>query len=172
MFLSVKNMEIRKVSFDETFPPGVIDFSEDDMRQAGPLRANGTASLLPHTGGEIRVAGRFQVELEAECDRCLAKVTFPLDARFDLFYRPVSDIATEEEVGIDEGQAEIGFYEDGGLELADVVKEQVLLALPMQRICREECAGICPVCGGNRNENPCHCETKPVDDRWQALRNL
>jgi uncharacterized protein len=128
--------------------------------------------LLAHTDGEIRIRGRFQVEMEAGCDRCLGKAVFPLDATFDLFYRPMSYIAREEEVGIDEGEAEIGFYEGAGLEVADIVKEQVLLNLPMQRVCSEACKGICPVCGANRNEATCQCEVKPVDDRWQALRNL
>ena len=64
------------------------------------------------------------------------------------------------------------FYEGLGLELADLIKEQILLALPMQRICREECKGICPVCGANRNEVPCECHVKPADDRWIALKNL
>jgi uncharacterized protein len=91
---------------------------------------------------------------------------------FDLYYRPASDvIREEEEVEIDAGEAEIGFYEGGGLELEDILREQVLLALPMQRVCSESCKGICPVCGKNRNETACDCK-REVDDRWGALRNL
>ena len=97
MFLSIKDMEIRKVSFDETFQPGVIDFSDTEMRQATSLRAAGSGVLLPHTDGEVRIRGSFQVEMEADCDRCLARAAFPLDAGFDLFYRPMADIAREEE---------------------------------------------------------------------------
>ena len=172
MFLSIKDMEIRKVRFDETFQPGSIDFSDAEIRQVTPLHAEGSATLLAHTDGEVRIRGGFQVQMEAECDRCLGKAIFPLDSSFDLFYRPMSYIAREEEVGIDEGEAEIGFYEGAGLAVADIVKEQVLLNLPMQRVCSEACKGICPVCGANRNEVDCQCEVKPVDDRWQALRNL
>lgn len=172
MFLSVKEMEIRKVRFDETFAPGSIDFADSSIRQVTPLHAEGSAVLLAHSDGEVRISGRFTVALECECDRCLGAASFPLDAGFDLFYRPMSDIAREEEVGIDEGEAEIGFYEGGGLQLADILKEQVRLNLPMQRICSEGCKGICPVCGVNRNETECHCDVHPVDDRWKALRNL
>ena len=172
MFLNVKEMEVRKVRFDEAFQPGSIDFSEDDLRQATPLHIQGTATLLEGTGGEFRVEGRFRVQMEADCDRCLAPAVFPLDERFDLFYRPAGSDADTGEVGIDEGEAEMGFYKGLGLELADVIKEQVLLALPMQRVCRAECKGICPVCGSNRNEVPCRCEVKPADDRWVALKNF
>jgi uncharacterized protein len=173
MFFSIKELEQRKVRFEETFAPGLIDFSGEGIAQSTPLEAKGVAELLENTGGEVRIEGRYTVEMESECDRCLGRARFPLDSRFDLFYRPASDIAREEEVGIDEGEAEIGFYEGDGLELEDILREQVMLALPMQRVCNEACQGICPVCGGNRNETACHCTVKAGDDlRWGALRNL
>ncbi len=172
MFLSVKEMELRKIRFDETFEPGQIDFSDEEIEQSSPLKATGVAELLAHSDGEIRVGGRYTVEMTAKCDRCLGMARFPLNAGFDLFYRPVSDIAQEEEVGIDEGEAEIGFYEGGGMELEDILREQVLLALPMQRVCSESCKGICPVCGKNRNETRCDCKVESPSNRWEALRNL
>lgn len=172
MFLSVKEMELRKIRFDEAFPPGQIDFSGEDMEQATPLEAKGSAELLAHSDGEVRIQGRYTVEMASQCDRCLGSARFPLDARFDLFYRPMKTIARVEEVEIDEGEAEIGFYEGGGLELEDILREQVLLALPMQRVCSEVCKGICPVCGRNRNETECDCHLETGDDRWQALRDL
>jgi uncharacterized protein len=172
MFLSIKQLEVRKVRFDETFAPGQIDFSEEDLVQLSPLHATGSAELLENTGGEIRIQGRYSVEMESECDRCLARARFSLAAPFDLFYRPASDVAREEEVEIDEGEAEIGFYEGGGMELEDVLREQILLALPMQRICSDVCQGICPVCGRNRNEERCDCRIEATDDRWGSLREL
>jgi len=172
MFLSVKEMELRKIRFDETFAPGQIDFSGEALEQSSPLHAVGSAELLAHSDGEVRLCGQYTVEMTAQCDRCLGRARFPLDAPFDLFYKPMSLIAREEEVEIDEGEAEIGFYEAGGLELEDVLHEQILLALPMQRVCREDCKGICPVCGKNRNEGACDCRATSVDDRWGALRNL
>jgi uncharacterized protein len=170
MFLSVKEMELRKVRFDATFPAGEIDFSGENLEQASVLRSAGTAELLAHTDGEVRVVGRYSVEMTAECDRCLARARFPLEAGFDLYYRPASVIAAEEEVEIDDGEAEIGFYEGGGIELADILREQILLALPMQRVCNEACKGICPVCGRNRNEANCDCRVAPAT--WGALRGL
>ncbi len=172
MFLSVKEMELRKIRFDETFDAGQIDFSGEDLTQGSPLHAVGSAELLAHSDGELRIQGRYTVEMMAECDRCLGRARFSLNDRFDLFYRPMSAIARDEEVGIDEGEAEIGFYENGGIELEDLLREQVLLALPMQRVCSESCKGICPVCGRNRNETACDCRTEEADDRWGALRKL
>ena len=172
MFLSVKEMERRKIRFDETFQPGQIDFTGEDLEQGSPLRAAGSAEVLTHSDGEVRIEGKYTVEMRAQCDRCLGGARFPLDSGFDLFYRPMSSIAREEEVEIDSGEAEIGFYEGGGMELEDILREQVLLALPMQRVCREDCKGICPVCGRNRNETACDCRIESADDRWGALRKL
>ena len=69
--------------------------------------------------------------------------------------------ADAEEIRSTTGESEIGFYEGDGIELKDVLREYVLLALPMQRVCREDCQGICPVCGQNRNLVECGCEVKP-----------
>jgi uncharacterized protein len=172
MFLSVKEMELRKIRFDETFEPRQIDFAGEDLEQSTPLHAVGVGQLVAHSDGELRIQGRYTVEMSAQCDRCLGRARFPLDAGFDLFYKPTSAIARNEEVEIDEGEAEIGFYEGNGILLEDILREQVLLALPMQRVCSDDCKGICPACGKNRNETMCDCKTDTTDDRWGALRNL
>jgi uncharacterized protein len=172
MFLSIKEMELRKIRFDETFPPGQIDFSGEELEQASPLHATGTAEVVAHSEGEVRIQGQYAVEVAAQCDRCLQGARFSLAEAFDLYYRPTSFIASEEEVEIDESEAEIGFYEGAGIQLEDILREQVLLALPMQRVCSDVCKGICPVCGKNRNESVCDCRVEPADDRWGALRKI
>jgi uncharacterized protein len=171
MFLNIKEMEARRIQFDESFEPGKIDFSDTGVRQAGPVRAVGWARMVADAGGEIQVAGRYSAAFAAECDRCLGPVQYSLENNFDLFYRPPSELVADE-VKIDQDEAEIGFYEGSGLELAEVIKEQILLALPMQKVCRDDCKGICPDCGANRNEVDCRHSGKPADDRWTALKNL
>lgn len=173
-------MELRKLPFSVTFQPGEFNFGESCAVQKGPLTAQGIAELLPNTGGEVRVKGRVIADLETECDRCLGRAAFHLDTPFDLFYRSSELVPDEDEVAIDPGEAEIGFYDLPGLELDDILREQVLLQLPMQRICSETCKGICPVCGANRNETDCHCEarseknpeSRAEDDRWMSLKNI
>jgi uncharacterized protein len=174
MFFSIKELEVRKIRFEETFQPGEIHFPDQGLKQVKPLLAEGTAELLPHTGGEVRIKGRMTTEVAGECDRCLGEVQIPIDAPIDLFYRPASELSSdvEEEVEIDEGEAEIAFYDGKGIELEQVIAEQVLLLLPMQIVCKESCKGICPVCGGDRNQTECKCRTVPADDRWSALKDL
>jgi uncharacterized protein len=182
MLLSIKEMEVRKIAFAETWKPGEIDFSDAGVEQAGALKAEGAAELLPHSGEEVRVHGKVETTLETECDRCLGRARFPVAASFDLFYKPVDPDVTAEEVAIDEGEAEMGFYELPGLMLEDILREQLLLQLPMQRVCGDSCKGICPVCGVNRNEVVCGCDAvrgqsaaggrEVIDERWKALKDL
>jgi len=91
------------------------------------------------------------------CDRCLDPARSQIDSDFDLFYAPADRGPDKEEVEIDEGESEIGFYEGDGVRLEDVLREFVLLSMPMQKLCRQECQGICPLCGQNRNARTwCH----------------
>ncbi len=82
MFLSIKEMELRKIRFDETFAPGELNFQQDEITADGPLHAEGTAELLANTDGEVRIQGQLDVQMEAECDRCLGRAQFPVNMRF------------------------------------------------------------------------------------------
>ena len=75
---------------------------------------------------------------------------------------PTAKRAEGGEDEIDEAAVEVGYYEGNGLQLNDVLREVVLLALPMQLVCNESCKGICPVCGQNRNQRECGCQTAAV----------
>ena len=170
MFLGVRELERRKLRFDVAFAPGEIDFGDARLRQAGALNVEGSAELLAAIV-EIRVSGRIRGAMVAECDRCLEPAPLALDGAFDLSYRP-SDLEPRHEVALDGKESEVDFFEGDGIELAGVVREQVLLALPMQRLCCPDCRGICPVCGQNRNRSACACQPAPADGRWAGLDGL
>ena len=171
MFFHVRDLEIRPKQFDVEIPAGEIDLLDPKLAQVGPLQAAGKVELVLGSLGEIRATGHLSARVEAECDRCLDKSVFPVDADFELFYWPVEE-GYGEEKSLDESEAEMGFYEGDGLELNDVLREFMLLSLPMQRICKEDCKGLCPVCGQSRNQSECQCANERVDDRWAALKSL
>ena len=152
-------------------PPGAIDFLDPKIRQSGLLKAQGRAELVSRSLDEIRVKGHVTVQMEADCDRCLEPASCPVDGDFELVYRPLEDGFGDEKV-IDASEAEMGFYEGGGVELKDVLREYVLLSVPMQRLCRPDCKGMCPVCGTNRNLTDCGCQLESADDRWAALKSI
>ena len=171
MFFHIRDLEVRAGQFDLSLAPGEISFLDEKLRQIGPLKAAGKVEMVGGSRGEIRVKGHLSVAMEADCDRCLEPARFPIDSDFELFYTPVTEGPVNEEVAIDASEAEIGFYEGDGIELNDVLREYVLLTLPMQRVCRQDCKGICPVCGQNRNLKDCACQAVPLDDRWAALKD-
>lgn len=171
MFFHVRDLEVRARNFDVELLPGEIEFLDPKLRQTGPLKATGKVELVTGSLGEIRARGHVSATMEADCDRCLELARFPVDSDFELYYRPVAE-GYGEDTAIDTSEAEMGFYEGDGIELNDVLREFVLLALPMQRVCSETCKGICPVCGQNRNQKECGCQAEAVDDRWAALKNI
>lgn len=172
MFFHVRELGIKPGRFDVEVAPGQIDFLDPKVRQTGVLRASGQAELVSDLLNEIRVTGHVAVQMEAECDRCLEPAPFPVDSDFELIYRPVDEGYGGDEKNLDDSEADMGFYEGDGVELNDVLREFVLLALPMQKLCSEGCKGICPACGQNRNLQSCDCQTVPEDDRWAVLKQL
>lgn len=171
MFFHIRDLEVRAARFNVELAPGKIEFFDPKLRQKGTLKAKGIVELVSDALGEIRVKGHVSVAMEADCDRCLEPAPVPIDSDFELYYRPVVQ-GFGDEVEIDKSEAEMGFFEGDGIELDDVLREYILLALPMQRVCSESCKGICPVCGQNRNLKECGCQLQAGDDRWAALKNL
>src|SRR5262249_49492851 len=158
---------------NETFAPGVIALGED-LVQTTPLVAQGHAELLRENRGvhevveDIRLVGSFSTEVENSCARCLEPVHNAVSEKFDLLYRPLGMDARSEEVSISKAETEIGYYLGDGLLLEDVLKEQLLLALPVKQVCRPDCKGICPQCGKDLNAGSCDCVTSMPDPRWSA----
>ena len=169
MFLDVKELAVRKIRIRKSYAPGTVDYHTGEFRQAEPLDVRATAELVE---GQIRITGEFHTRLEMTCARCLETVNEDVAREFDLFYRPMTSIAQEEEVHLKLDDTEIAFFQGDGLFLADVLAEQVLLALPMKVICRSDCRGLCPQCGVNLNNEECRCEVHIADPRMAPLARL
>ncbi|MBV9264849.1 MAG: DUF177 domain-containing protein [Acidobacteriaceae bacterium] len=171
MFIAIKDLELRDVRFQVDVPAGEIDYSSE-ITQISALHATGSAHLLSRSLGEVRIEGNLKVTVNAPCDRCLESATVAVEKRFDLVYMPSETGNGAREDEVDEAAVEVGYYDGAGLALNDVLREVVLLALPMQLICAEACKGICPECGQNLNQGECDCEPQPIDDRWSKLREF
>jgi uncharacterized protein len=177
MFIRISDLEFRQIQYDEQFLPGMVDLGPD-LRQTGPLTIKGRAELIKeHHGGKvivpnIRLVGKWFGDFEASCARCLEPVQQHLEREFDLIYRPLGSDRRADEVAISEAETEIGYYQGEGMELADSLREQVLLAAPIKIVCSEACKGICVQCGKNLNEGSCGCAPVISDPRWNALKDL
>jgi uncharacterized protein len=177
MFIEIHEVERHPVDFDEKFPPGAIDLGAD-LRQGSPLHTSGRAQLVEEHHGkhklikDIRLNGELSTSVEMLCARCLEPVVQDVERHFDLLYRPLGADAGREETPVTGTEAEISYYEGAGLLLEDVLREQVLLAVPLKAICRQDCKGLCPQCGANLNVAKCSCAEPPEDPRWSPLKEL
>jgi uncharacterized protein len=177
MFIKVKDLELRKIVFDESFEPGTIELIEG-VEQKTPLKALGRAELLRENRGageiveDIRLIGSFSTQVEIRCARCLDPVGHAVREDFDLIYRPLGVDAVGDEASISLAETEIGYYQGEGMLLEDVLKEQLLLALPVKQVCSRECKGLCPQCGANLNLESCNCVITMTDPRWAALEDI
>jgi uncharacterized protein len=177
MLIRVRELELRKLEFNEDLQPGAIEYGFD-LRQVGPLHTEGRAELVVEHRGhhdnveDIRIVGSLAVQVETNCARCLDPVSHSLNWSFDLLYRPTGADTVGDEVAISEADTEISYYQGEGVLLEDVLREQVLLATPVKMLCQEDCKGLCPQCGSNRNVEQCNCDQHPVDPRWEALSDI
>jgi uncharacterized protein len=173
----VSELEREPIDFDLELAPGTIDFGEE-AEQTGNLATDGRAEVLhEHRGpkdivADIRLRGRFAGNFQVPCARCVEPVEIPLAADFDLIFRPATADTEVPERSITAPETEIGYYQKDSLSLEDVLREQVLLALPVRTLCKPDCKGLCPRCGENRNNQACSCDEGPSDPRWEALADL
>jgi uncharacterized protein len=182
MLITVLDLEREPIQFDLAIDPGIIDYGAEVV-QKSPLSVAGRADLIEenHIGDtrgawqlvqDIRLRGTYTGTYEVSCARCLEPVEHTLRGQFDLLFRPLGADSGTQERSISTSETEIGYYQDGGLALEDVLREQVLLSLPARSLCGEDCKGLCPRCGHNLNSESCTCVTTSVDPRWSALSDL
>jgi uncharacterized protein len=177
MEFKVSELEREPIEFDLELAPGAVDLGQE-ATQVGPLATSGLAEVLhEHRGpkeivADIRLRGQFAGKFEVPCARCVEPVEIPLTAEFDLIFRPAAADREATERSITAQETEIGYYLKDSLLLEDVLREQVLLTLPVRTLCKPDCKGLCPRCGENRNSQACSCEDGPSDPRWEALSGL
>ena len=165
---------------DRTYPAKTFVLDADGERGSGrPVRddyvvADGVSLALQirKDGEKCRVSGRMRSVLRLSCSRCLESFEVPSDLTVDLLYLPHSANQGEAETEITEDDLSTAFYRNDQIDLVQMVREQFQLALPMKPLCRNDCRGLCPMCGANLNERRCACDTRWHDPRLAALEGL
>ena len=177
MLITPVLLEREPLVFAEALAPEAMDYGEGVV-QVGAMPVEGQADLVPEHRGhrqivhDIRLRASFTGRFEVPCARCVEPVVHPLESEFDLIFRPLGVDGGASEYAISSAETEIGYYEQSGLLLEDVLREQVLLGLPAKTLCKDDCKGLCPRCGENLNQKACSCDSAPVDPRWSALSDL
>lgn len=141
--------------------------SLDEYTLTQPIE--GTVRLI-RAPDRLLVQGQLTTEVELECSRCLERFRLPVTITLNEEFFPSVDIVTG--LPLPEPSDEMAFTisEVHEIDLTEAVRQNLLVELPMQPLCRERCRGFCPRCGKNLNEGPCACPPEPVDSRWEGLR--
>lgn len=120
---------------------------------------------------EVVVSGNIEADVELHCSRCLKDFRSMLTIPFEAIYHPLEHLRDDKhELKVDE--LDMGFYSQDELDLLDLIKEQIMLNLPMKPLCNNLCKGICLQCGADLNAGTCSCSTKEIDPRLEPLKKL
>ena len=151
---------------------GRYDISEtvtptEDYEALGPVEG---WIEVENTGVLLLMRGKLRARVRVNCVRCLTSCECPLAMEIE------EEFATEETapdvLTMDREEPEASAIKDFVLDVAELVRQQLAVSLPMAQLCRDDCMGICPECGQNLNLGPCTCSAPPVDEKWRALADL
>jgi uncharacterized protein len=144
-----------------------------------PDAGHGVADLdLYADGTHAFASGTFKGHLTVACSRCIGPVRIALDEKLLVTFMPPGEMPSEDDepandegTEVTEGDLDVFPFDGEKLDLEPLFREQFVLAIPFAPLCREDCAGLCPQCGIDRNTGTCSCE-KPIDPRLAALKGL
>jgi len=148
-----------------------IDGLDPELVPTRPLV--GSVALL-RTNHGILVSGDLRTTLRGVCRRCLEPCELVAEFGLEEEFYPLGRIgeAPVDEVQDEEQDEALLIDEHHILDLSEVIRQALWLTGPVEALCRPDCAGLCPRCGGNLNLGECQCDEAPIDPRWAALQTL
>jgi uncharacterized protein len=169
MIIDLNALGKRSKSVDTEIAPNEIDLELENVRTVAPIRLQCDVDR-----GDFRtsVTGKIEAKLEIDCTRCLEAVQVPLEFDFNAEFVDAEHFGSSGEHEIDLKDLSADALPSERLDLNELAREQILLNLPEQVFCQEDCKGLCEICGGNRNLKDCSCNEIEVDPRWSALKDL
>ena len=146
-----------------------IDLDSDEVKLKNEVKVKGT--LTKHIA-QTDIEGNISAETEIECTRCLQAIEQNLEIPFEAAFVTAENYTQAKEVELNDADLDVSVFEGDKIDLTELVREQILLNLPEQVFCKEDCKGLCEKCGANRNLIDCNCIEKEVDPRWKGLKDL
>jgi uncharacterized protein len=134
-------------------------------------RITGTVLLAKH-GRDILLRGHLAGHLDLACSRCLVAFAAPVAADFDLLLVPGPEAVTGEEEELSQTDLDLDYYTGEVIDLESLLREQIILMIPLKPLCTEACQGLCPHCGANLNRETCQCRPEAANSPVAALAKL
>ncbi len=146
--------------------PAELDLAVSGVRFLQPIAVD---LILVKAAQAISATGRIKTSVTCECVRCLSRLLVPLDIPVATQFLPVLPPLPPGEYQMPSEVAEDYYYQGDVVVLDDLVRQEVILAVPFRPQCRADCRGLCPQCGQDLNVGTCAC-APPPDPRWAVLR--
>ncbi|HEV7397546.1 MAG TPA: DUF177 domain-containing protein [Pyrinomonadaceae bacterium] len=169
MRIELENIGVSGRSFAHTYQDGELEFTDERVRL---LEGPEVSGVILTKGNEVTATGRVTARTEVDCDRCLKSFEIPVRADFSLKYVTPGEYERIHAAELEETDLALSVFDGEAIDVDEIVREQVLLAVPTRSLCREDCKGFCPTCGGDRNLKECDCQTEDIDPRWAGLKDL
>ena len=169
MRIELAGLESGKGAFAHAYAPGELVLTDDRVRLVSPPTVS---SQIREEGRRVHARGRLAARVQVECDRCLKAVEIPVDSRFKIEYVTAEDYQAQQTVELTEEDLDLSVFDGEVIDIDELVTEELLLAVPDHLLCNDDCKGLCPLCGVDRNSVDCECETAEVDPRWAGLKEL
>ena len=144
--------------------------AEDPGLEFADARITGLVRLEKHAQ-DILVRGRLAGHLELACSRCLESFAAPAAIEFDLLLVPGPPSAHAEDEELSLTDLDLDYYTGEIVDLETILREQIILMMPLKPLCDEACKGLCPQCGANLNQETCHCQTDVVNSPFATRRS-
>ena len=170
MLLDLREMRGSEDRVERTCP--AEDFSADPSDDYVVASEVWLSARVLRDGAKYRFVGRMGSTLRLSCCRCLDSFDVRQSLSVDLLFLPYGEIRGEGDREISDEDLTTAFYREEQIDLESLIREQFQLSLPMKPLCRENCKGLCPVCGVNSNDERCSCDTSWQDPRLEALKTL
>lgn len=168
MRIEVESLNEQGRPFDQTYAAGDLPLDDEFARLVSDARIWGRAK---RKRDEVQVRAQIQTSVELQCDRCLAPVGVPVNVEFVALFGQ-DDEPSAEAKELQGEELDFSVYEGDSIDLDEIVREQILLALPLRQLCRDDCKGLCMNCRADLNKLTCGCQHGEIDPRWAALKEL
>jgi uncharacterized protein len=150
-------------------PADHFQLDYEGIESAGDLAVWGDVSRLKD---QLIFRGQFSMPVRLTCARCAEQFERAIESELVFVLKFTPDQANQD---LDESDSEdYYFLPEGTLEFdcSDLIRDRIILSVGLKPLCREECKGICPLCGTNLNIDQCSCEKEEIDERWLPLKDL
>ncbi len=169
MKIDLSTLSHEPLPFDLKVGGDEIDDLTAELELSADISVTGT---IRRQGVQIEITGHLAAPATASCRRCAEPFPLTIAADFEAVYVEPEHFSSEKDKELTGDDLNVDIVTDSEIDMGQITREQIILAIPEKLICRENCRGLCEKCGQNLNNGDCKCETAEPDPRWAGLKDL